>query len=121
MSLHHVEIWVADLESARTEWGWLLGRLGYELAGKWAEGFSWESVDGTYLTLTTSPNTVGTEHDRRRPGLNHMAFRGGTRDKVDRIMIEAQKKRMETALPRPLSPRGRRSPLRRLARKQCRV
>lgn len=90
MSLHHVEIWVADLESARTEWGWLLERLGYELVGEWAEGFSWGSVDGTYLTLTTSPNTVGTEHDRRRPGLNHLAFRGGARDNVDRIMVEAQ-------------------------------
>jgi hypothetical protein len=29
-SLHHVELWVPDLGRAVREWGWLLGRLGYE-------------------------------------------------------------------------------------------
>jgi len=32
--LHHVEIWVADLGTALAEWGWLLGRLGFTLAGE---------------------------------------------------------------------------------------
>lgn len=86
---HHVELWVAEIEEAREEWGWLLRRIGFEPAGEWPEGRSWQA-DGAYLTLTTSPNLTAAEHDRRRAGLNHLAFRGGTAEQVDAIMAEAE-------------------------------
>ncbi len=86
--LHHVEIWVADLESAARSWGWLLGRVGFERIAEWPEGESWDA-EGVYVTLTTSPNLSAGGHDRRRPGLNHLAFRGGSRAEVDAIMAEA--------------------------------
>jgi catechol 2,3-dioxygenase-like lactoylglutathione lyase family enzyme len=34
--LHHVELWVPDLERAAASWGWLLERLGYERYQNWA-------------------------------------------------------------------------------------
>ena len=40
-SLHHVELWVPDLDRAVQQWGWLLGRLGYESFQDWPEGRSW--------------------------------------------------------------------------------
>lgn len=86
--LHHVEIWVADLASAAQSWGWLLGRAGFERVAEWPEGESWDA-EGVYVTLTTSPNLSAGGHDRRRPGLNHLAFWGGSRDEVDAIMAEA--------------------------------
>ncbi|GAT72600.1 lactoylglutathione lyase [Microbacterium sp. HM58-2] len=86
--LHHIEIWVADLESAARSWGWLLGRVGFERIAEWPEGESWDA-EGVYVTLTTSPNLSAGGHDRRRPGLNHLAFRGGSRAEVDAIMAEA--------------------------------
>lgn len=86
--LHHIEIWVPDLEEASRSWGWLLERLGLALTGKWAEGRTWAS-EGAYLTLTTSPNLSSPQHDRRRAGLNHLAFWGGTRDEVDSLVAEA--------------------------------
>ncbi|WP_217183442.1 VOC family protein [Streptomyces sp. AC495_CC817] len=86
--LHHVEIWVADIGTAMRSWGWLLERLGHELTGEWEEGRTWD-LGGPYLTLTTSPNLAGTAHDRRLPGLNHLAFRGGSTDEVDALMAEA--------------------------------
>lgn len=85
---HHVELWVADLESATAEWGWLLARLGFTLAQSWPQGQSW-NADGGYLTLTTSPNISDPVHDRRRAGVNHLAFRGGVPAAVDEIMTEA--------------------------------
>lgn len=88
--LHHVELWVADLDAARTEWGWLLERLGWKHDGSWGEGSTWTSGQ-TYLTLTTSPNLHGDVHDRRMPGLNHLAFHGGGRAEVDAIMAEARR------------------------------
>lgn len=84
---HHVELWVAD-SAGFDAWAWLLDRLGFTLAQEWTEGRSWRAGDA-YLTLTTSPNLTGTEHDRRRPGLNHLAFRGGDRDAVDALMRAA--------------------------------
>lgn len=63
----------------------MLGELGYTRTSAWNEGESW-SAGGAYLTLTTSPNIAGEAHDRRLPGLNHLAFDGGARSDVDRIL-----------------------------------
>ncbi|MGB3909155.1 MAG: VOC family protein [Pseudolysinimonas sp.] len=87
--IHHVEVWVADLEVVQAEWGWLLQRLGFSLESAWPEGQSW-AAGGAYLTLTTSPNLTGSTHDRRKPGMNHLAFKGGSSDRVDAIMEDAQ-------------------------------
>ncbi|WP_374976328.1 VOC family protein [Microbacterium trichothecenolyticum] len=86
---HHVEIWIADLQQARAEWGWLLQRLGFSLESEWPEGVSW-AAGGAYLTVTTSPSLAGTTHDRRQPGVNHLAFKGGAPDRIDALMAEAE-------------------------------
>ena len=85
---HHVELWVADAARAQSDWGWLLARLGFTLVSSWPAGQSW-SAGGAYLTITTSPNLSATSHDRRRPGVNHLAFDGGTAEQVDAVMTEA--------------------------------
>lgn len=85
---HHVEVWISDLDEARREWGWLLARLGFALESEWSNGQSW-SAAGVYLTLTTSPNLTTTAHDRRRPGVNHLAFKGGSAIEVDAFMSDA--------------------------------
>lgn len=85
---HHIEVWVTDFAGAASEWGWLLDRLGFSLTSSWEQGQSW-TAGGAYLTLTTSPNTSAPTHDRRRPGVNHLAFKGGTRTDVDSVMADA--------------------------------
>lgn len=86
--LHHVELWVSDQGSARDDWAWLLARVGFERTDQWDRGASWHA-DGAYLTVTTSPNLAHDEHDRRRPGVNHLAFEVATADDVDVLMAEA--------------------------------
>ncbi|GAA3902779.1 VOC family protein [Microbacterium invictum] len=86
--IHHVEIWIADLDQTRREWGWLLERLGFERGPDWADGSTW-AAGGSYVTFTTSPNLAAAPHDRRRPGLNHLALWGGTRAEVDAVMMDA--------------------------------
>ncbi|HJZ02288.1 MAG TPA: VOC family protein, partial [Streptosporangiaceae bacterium] len=83
-SLHHVELWVPDLTRARREWGWLLGRLGYEPFRDWDDGCSWR-LGGTYLVVEQSPALAARHHDRLRPGLNHLAFHAGAREAVDAL------------------------------------
>lgn len=87
-TLHHVELWVPDLPRAVAEWGWLLGRLGYEQFQDWQYGRSWR-LAGTYLVVEQSPALSGAEHDRLRPGLNHLAFHAGSRQAVDAITADA--------------------------------
>jgi hypothetical protein len=86
---HHVEVWIADVAEAQAEWGWLLRELGFEREAVWGEGESW-AAGGAYLTLTTSPNLRGKTHDRRTPGVNHLAFKAGAPDRVDAIMTGAE-------------------------------
>jgi catechol 2,3-dioxygenase-like lactoylglutathione lyase family enzyme len=73
--LHHVTLWVPDLDRAQESWSWLLGELGYALD---------PSVDGVVLLRHPSGFSVALEqssdmvpgmlYSRLRPGLNHMAF-----------------------------------------------
>lgn len=84
--LHHVEVWIADPRSE--SWTWLLDALGWQRTGEWPEGCTWEA-EGAYLTLTTSPNLSPEPHDRRRPGVNHLAFCGGSPSDVDAVMAAA--------------------------------
>ncbi|WP_345752216.1 VOC family protein [Microbacterium rhizophilus] len=85
--LHHVEIWIASAVRAAAEWAWLLERLGWVRDGEWPGGFTW-SAGGAYLTFTEAPSQRG-GHDRRREGLNHLAFRGGSPAEVDRLVADA--------------------------------
>ncbi|WP_427920164.1 VOC family protein [Streptomyces sp. cg40] len=90
MLLHHVELWVADLERAAPQWGWLLERLGCEPYQNWPAGRSWRTGE-TYVVIEQSPALrPATGHDRMRPGLNHLAFhvRGG-RAELDALVAAA--------------------------------
>lgn len=84
---HHVEVWVAD-RADDAAWTWLLSSLGFEREQEWPDGMSW-AAGGAYLTLTTSPNLSAPDHDRRRPGVNHLAFQGGSSEQVDALMTDA--------------------------------
>jgi catechol 2,3-dioxygenase-like lactoylglutathione lyase family enzyme len=86
--LHHVELWVPDLARAEHAWGWLLTRLGYAEHQRWPDGVSW-ILDGTYVVVERSPALSGPLHERRRPGLNHLAFHGGPRADVDDLVAES--------------------------------
>lgn len=87
--LHHLELWVPDLGRATTTLGWLLERLGHTRTDTWPDGASWSSGD-TYVVLESGPDTVDGPHERRRPGLNHIAFHAGTRQDVDDLTAAAQ-------------------------------
>jgi catechol 2,3-dioxygenase-like lactoylglutathione lyase family enzyme len=85
VGLHHVELWVADLDSAAPRWGWLLERLGWTPYQDWDRGRSWRS-DETYVVLEQSAALLsGAGHDRMRPGLNHLALHAPDMAAVDEI------------------------------------
>ncbi|MFG2074028.1 VOC family protein [Nonomuraea maritima] len=86
--LHHVEVWVPDLGRAVGSWQWLLESLGYALHQDWSDGRSWR-LGETYIVLEQSPALSADRHERRRPGLNHLAFHAGGRAEVDALVEQA--------------------------------
>lgn len=86
--IHHVELWVSDLARAVDSLGWLLGALGYTPFQDWPAGRSWRR-DDHYIAVEQSPALTGGDHDRRRAGLNHLAFHAGGPADVDRLAGES--------------------------------
>ena len=87
-ALHHVELWVTDLDRAGAEWEWLLGEVGWsrdEGAVTPGRSWSWSHPDGTYLFMESSDDVVDEPHDRMRPGINHLAVTVESRELLDRI------------------------------------
>ena len=89
-TLHHLELYVRDLERAYRFWGWLLGELGYEPHQEWDEGCSYRAGE-TYIALVEAPEGAR-ELDRRDVGVNHVAFHAGSRDDVDRLVATLQER-----------------------------
>lgn len=87
-SLHHVEIWVRDLGAARSSMGWLFERLGFVPKDSWNDGASWAG-NGTYLVIEAGPDVAPGSHERRRQGVNHLAFNAGSRAEVDLLARRA--------------------------------
>lgn len=87
-ALHHIELWVPDIDRATGEWGWLLAELGYQPFQTWPGGRSWR-LGPTYLVVEQSPALSAAGHERTRPGVNHLAFRAGDRDRVDAVAATA--------------------------------
>ncbi len=85
-ALHHLDLWVGDVERAVDEWGWLLGELAWEVD---LPGSSWCHPDGTHLFLEHSPDQREEAYDRMRPGVNHLAMCVDSRTLLDRIRAES--------------------------------
>lgn len=83
--LHHVEIYVADLERSLSFWTPFLAQLGYEEFQRWPEGVSYIFGE-TYLCFVKAPEEhLDAGYHRKRVGLNHLAFHGRSREHVDEL------------------------------------
>jgi catechol-2,3-dioxygenase len=87
-TLHHVELWVVDLAAAEASLGWLLEQLGWAPERSWPQGRSWR-LGETYVVVESGPDVVEGTHERRRPGLNHLAFSVPTAAEVDALVAAA--------------------------------
>jgi catechol 2,3-dioxygenase-like lactoylglutathione lyase family enzyme len=90
--LHHVEIYVDDLEATKAFWGWFLERLGYARYQEWDEGISYQKGD-TYLVFVQTEEKYRTPaYHRCHSGLNHLAFHAESREMVDKITAELRER-----------------------------
>lgn len=84
--LHHIELYVSDLDRAAGFWTPFMALLGYE-ADPWPGGTNYVSAEsGPYVSLLEAPEIHRPAgYHRQRVGLNHLAFRASSRDMVDAI------------------------------------
>ena len=88
--LHHVTLWVPDLERAQESWSWLLGELGYSTDASVDSVALFRHPDGFALALEQSSDMVpGMLYSRMRPGVNHMAFTVPTESSLRDIVAKA--------------------------------
>lgn len=84
-AIHHIEIYVEDINKTRKFYEWLLPELGYKLYQDWENGFSFK-LDKTYIVFVEVEEEYRKYgYHRKRIGLNHIAFSVSNRNKVDNI------------------------------------
>lgn len=90
--LHHLTLWVPDMDRAVDSWRWLLcDKLAYELQeGSSDRRLRFRDANGFILVLEQSEDMVpGMLHSRLRPGLNHLAFTIDGSAALDDVLAEA--------------------------------
>jgi catechol 2,3-dioxygenase-like lactoylglutathione lyase family enzyme len=90
--LHHVEIYVSNLEKSIEFWDWLLIKLGYETYQKWEQGISWKYNETYLVFVQTEQRFLEIPYHRSRVGLNHLAFHAKSKEQVDSITKELEEK-----------------------------
>ena len=92
--LHHIEIYVSDLERSQEFWGWLLKKLGYFLFQEFDGGKSWK-LDETYIVFVqTQDRYLDVPYHRCRTGLNHLAFHAKSRQHIDELTDELKRRKV---------------------------
>ena len=81
--LHHVEIYVSDLERSVAFWTPFMAKLRYE-ADRWSGGMNYVKEGQAYFCfLQAPPEHLDAGYHRKRVGLNHLAFKAESRAHVD--------------------------------------
>jgi catechol 2,3-dioxygenase-like lactoylglutathione lyase family enzyme len=97
--LHHLTLWVPDLDRAAPSWRWLLEHLGYALDTTVDHLLLFRHPSGFALVVEQSADMVpGMLHSRFRPGLNHVAFTLPSAEALA-VIVDAAPANGWTALP----------------------
>lgn len=84
--LHHVELYVSNLQVSRQFWTLLLAPIGYAETGCWDTGFTLGKADEAYLTFVqVEQKYAHMAYHRCGVGLNHLAFRVKDRAMVGQL------------------------------------
>lgn len=91
--VHHIEIYVSDLQKSVEFWSWLLcGKLGYSLFQEWEQGRSY-ILDSSYICFVQAERKfLGQPFHRCRPGLNHLAFKAVSKEQIDELTCELEQR-----------------------------
>lgn len=90
--IHHIELYVSNLQQSKEFWGWFLTKLGYERFQEWELGISWK-YESTYIVFVQAKEKyLDVPYHRGRVGLNHLAFLANSTEQVDEITMLLKQK-----------------------------
>lgn len=84
--LHHIELYVSDLERSVEFWTPFMEQLGYE-AERWSGGMNYVAgmTEPYVCLLQVSKEHLWAGYHRKQVGLNHLAFMARSRRHVDEV------------------------------------
>lgn len=90
--IHHIELYVGDLDRSIAFWTPFTERLGYR-SDRWSGGINYRRGDAdAYLSLLPAERDhIAAGFHRKRIGLNHLAFRAASREQVDELVRWAER------------------------------
>jgi glyoxylase I family protein len=92
--VHHIDFSVNDVERSRAFYDVVLGHLGYARAEDYPNGSDWDRVGDPFHSIgivqATGPNAARA-HDRRSPGLHHLAWTAESTADVDGLYALLQR------------------------------
>lgn len=89
-AIHHIELYVSDLERSKAFWQWLLKDLGYQVYQQWSGGISFQLPPSYIVFVQAEDRFLDVSFHRCRPGLNHLAFHARSRAHVDHVTEQLQ-------------------------------
>ena len=93
--LHHIEIYVSDLERSTFFWHWLLtDKFSYITFQKWDSGISFKLGDTYIVLVQTEKKYLENSFNRKNTELNHLAFHCSSRQFVDTLTKELKDKKI---------------------------
>ena len=91
--LHHLELYVSNLQRTADFYHWLLPQLGYEPFQQWPEGFSMKHSSSFYIVFVQAQEKhLDIPYHRSRVGMNHLAFYADSRAHVDAITAQLRER-----------------------------
>jgi catechol 2,3-dioxygenase-like lactoylglutathione lyase family enzyme len=99
-NIHHIEIYVSDLEKTIAFWEWLLTeKFSYTIFQKWDSGISFKLADTYIVFVQTEEKYLDGSYNRKNTGLNHLAFHCSSREFVDTLTKELKEKNINILYP----------------------
>ena len=91
-TLHHIELYVSNLQESKKFWSWFLQELGYNEFQQWDGGISYKLNDTYIVFVQADEKYLDIPYHRKRVGLNHLAFHAESRAEVDQMKEKLKEK-----------------------------
>jgi len=98
--IHHIEIYVSDINKSTAFWQWLLTeKFSYKVFQKWDSGISFKFESSYIVFVQTEKKYAANSYNRKNTGLNHLAFHCTSRNFVDDLTIDLKYRNIEILYP----------------------
>lgn len=91
-TLHHIELYVSNLQESKKFWSWFLQELGYNEFQQWDGGISYKLNDTYIVFVQADEKYLDIPYHRKRVGLNHLAFHAESRAEIDQMKEKLKEK-----------------------------